>query len=73
VLQRLDLRGVSGDLRTRLPRPAAQVEPPIDEVRALLAELRTARVPITETHDEPGYVSLKCLDPDGYEIEVYCE
>jgi catechol 2,3-dioxygenase-like lactoylglutathione lyase family enzyme len=44
-----------------------------DEVRALLAELRTARVPVTETHDEPGYVSLKCLDPDGYEIEVYCE
>jgi catechol 2,3-dioxygenase-like lactoylglutathione lyase family enzyme len=24
-----------------------------------------------ETHDEPDYVSLKCLDPDGYEIEVY--
>jgi histidinol dehydrogenase len=40
VLQRLDLRGVSGDLRTRLPRPAAQVEPPIDEVRALLADVR---------------------------------
>ena len=44
-----------------------------DEVRALLSELRAADVPITETHDEPGYVSLKCLDPDGYEIEIYCE
>jgi histidinol dehydrogenase len=40
VLQRLDLRGVSGDLRSRLPRPAAQVEPPIDEVRAVLADVR---------------------------------
>jgi histidinol dehydrogenase len=40
VLQRLDLRGASGDLRGRLPRPAAQVEPPIDEVRALLADVR---------------------------------
>ena len=44
-----------------------------DEVRALLAELRAAGVNVTETHDEPGYVSLKCLDPDGYEIEVYWE
>jgi catechol 2,3-dioxygenase-like lactoylglutathione lyase family enzyme len=42
-----------------------------DEVRALLGELRAAGVSITETHDEPDYVSLKCLDPDGYEIEVY--
>ena len=42
-----------------------------DDVRALLGELRAAGVAITEAHDEPGYVSLKCLDPDGYEIEVY--
>jgi histidinol dehydrogenase len=40
VLQRLDLRGAGFDLRGRLPRPAAQVEPPIDEVRALLADVR---------------------------------
>jgi histidinol dehydrogenase len=40
VLQRLDLRGVAGDLRGRLPRPQAQVEPPIEEVRALLADVR---------------------------------
>ena len=40
MLKRLDLRGVSGDLRGRLPRPAAQVEPPIEEVRALLAAVR---------------------------------
>ena len=35
--------GWDGDLRGRLPRPAAQVEPPIDEVRALLADVRDAR------------------------------
>jgi len=40
VLQRLDLRGVDGDLRARLPRPQAQVEPPIEEVRAVLADVR---------------------------------
>jgi histidinol dehydrogenase len=40
VLRRLDLRGAGLDLRDRLPRPQAQVEPPIDEVRALLADVR---------------------------------
>src|SRR5262249_19172088 len=40
VLRRLDLRGAGLDLRGRLPRPQAQVEPPIDEVRALLADVR---------------------------------
>ena len=40
MLQRLDLRGTTGDLRGRLPRPQAQVEPPIEEVRALLADVR---------------------------------
>lgn len=41
MLHRLDLRGSgSADLRARLPRPAAQVEPPVDEVRGVLAEVR---------------------------------
>src|SRR6187401_261344 len=40
ILQRLDLRGVTGDLRGRLPRPAAQVEPPVEEVRTLLDDVR---------------------------------
>jgi histidinol dehydrogenase len=40
VLRRLDLRGTgTDDLRRRLPRPAAQTEPPVDEVRAVLAEV----------------------------------
>jgi histidinol dehydrogenase len=41
VLRRLDLRGTgTGDLRARLPRPAAQVEPPVEQVRAVLADVR---------------------------------
>ena len=41
MLRRLDLRGSgTADLRARLPRPAAQVEPPVDEVRAVLAQVR---------------------------------
>ena len=40
MLQRLDLRGVEGALRGVLPRPQAQVEPPIEDVRAILADVR---------------------------------
>src|ERR687898_728965 len=42
VLRRLDLRGTGADdRRRRLPRPAAQSEPPVDEVRAVLAEVES--------------------------------
>ncbi|MFZ6002335.1 MAG: histidinol dehydrogenase [Actinomycetota bacterium] len=41
MLQRLDLRGIRGDLRSVLPRPKAQVDPPIDEVRAIIADVRS--------------------------------
>jgi histidinol dehydrogenase len=40
VLKRLDLRGVTGALRGRLPRPAAQADPPVAEVRAVLDDVR---------------------------------
>jgi catechol 2,3-dioxygenase-like lactoylglutathione lyase family enzyme len=40
-------------------------------VRELLSRLAAAGVPITEVHDDIDHVSFKCLDPDGYEIEVY--
>lgn len=41
MLNRLDLRGTGTDgLARRLPRPSAQTEPPVDEMRALLAEVR---------------------------------
>jgi histidinol dehydrogenase len=39
VLTRLDLRGVR-DLRGRLPRPAVAADPPVDAVRAILADVR---------------------------------
>jgi histidinol dehydrogenase len=44
-LTRLDLRGTGpndspAQLRQRLPRPAAQTEPPVEEVRSLLHEVR---------------------------------
>ena len=32
---------MAGDLRSSLPRPPAQAEPPIEEVRAVLADVRT--------------------------------
>jgi hypothetical protein len=30
-------------------------------------------VPITESWEEPDYVSVKCRDPDGYVIELAWE
>jgi histidinol dehydrogenase len=40
MLNRLDLRGISGDLRSQIPRPSAATEPPIAEVQAIIAEVR---------------------------------
>lgn len=47
------------------PEPAA--------VRALRDRLRADGVSIVETTDEPGFVGVKCRDPDGYVVEVYWE
>ena len=40
MLTRLDLRGVGGDLRARLPRPAAAGAGPVEAVREILADVR---------------------------------
>lgn len=68
MLQRLDLRGVGGDLRGRLPRPQAQVEPPIDEVRALLADVRArgdvALRELTARFDRATIDELRVADAD---------
>ena len=40
MLNRLDLRGKSGDLRGLLPRPRAATEPPVAHVQRLLADVR---------------------------------
>jgi histidinol dehydrogenase len=68
VLQRLDLRGVGGDLRGRLPRPKAQLEPPIEEVRALLADVRqrgdVALREVTARFDRAEVDALRVPDAD---------
>ena len=47
--------------------------PGADRVRAMRRRLDADSVPIVESDDEPGYVAFKCLDPDGWRIEVYWE
>lgn len=42
-------------------------------VEALRTRLESAGVPIIEHDDEPELVSFKCLDPDGWRVEVYWE
>lgn len=42
-------------------------------VRALAARLDADGVPVVERDDEPRLVSFKCLDPDGWRVEVYWE
>jgi histidinol dehydrogenase len=41
MITRLDLRGTTGDLRPRLPRPTMAAQLPVDAVRALLDEVKT--------------------------------
>jgi len=47
--------------------------PDPDAVRAFRDRLRRDGVPIAEEWDEPDYVSVKCLDPDGYVVEAAWE
>ncbi|MDG4832881.1 VOC family protein [Solwaraspora sp. WMMD1047] len=44
-----------------------------DTVRTLAARLAADGVPVVERDDEPDLVSIKCLDPDGWRVEVYWE
>ncbi|HLV59135.1 MAG TPA: VOC family protein [Natronosporangium sp.] len=44
-----------------------------DEVRSQRGRLVADGVPLVEDEDTPTYVGLKCLDPDGYTVEVYWE
>ena len=47
--------------------------PDADSVRELAARMERDGVHIVERDDEPDLVSFKCLDPDGWRIEVYWE
>jgi catechol 2,3-dioxygenase-like lactoylglutathione lyase family enzyme len=44
-----------------------------DDVRAFRRRLAGDGIPIVEEWDEPGYVSVKCRDPDGYVVEAAWE
>lgn len=47
--------------------------PDRDAVLALRARLEDDGVEVVEEWDEPGYVSVKCRDPDGYIVEAAWE
>jgi catechol 2,3-dioxygenase-like lactoylglutathione lyase family enzyme len=44
-----------------------------EAVHAFRGRLEADGVSIVESWDEPAYVSFKCLDPDGYVVEVSWE
>jgi catechol 2,3-dioxygenase-like lactoylglutathione lyase family enzyme len=44
-----------------------------EQVHALRRRLEADDVPVVERDDEPDLVSFKCLDPDGWRVEVYWE
>jgi catechol 2,3-dioxygenase-like lactoylglutathione lyase family enzyme len=44
-----------------------------EAVRSLRARFERDGVPVVERDDEPELVSFKCLDPDGWRVEVYWE
>jgi catechol 2,3-dioxygenase-like lactoylglutathione lyase family enzyme len=45
-------------------------QPDADHVRARRSELQRLGVPELEWWEEPGYVSMKVADPDGYIVEL---
>ena len=47
--------------------------PSREAVHALRDRLVAGGVPVVEEWDEPGYVSVKCRDPDGYVVEAAWE
>ncbi len=44
-----------------------------EAVQGLRARLEGDGVPVIERADEPDLVSFKCVDPDGWRVEVYWE
>lgn len=44
-----------------------------EEVREFRTRLAADGIPILEEWEEPEYVSVKCLDPDGYVVEAAWE
>ena len=77
----LHLRDPSGiDLAFQQGTPAQApgshqgfLAPSASKIDTLLNSLKSDQVRITDDCTEEGFRSIKCLDPDGYEIEVYWE
>ena len=45
-----------------------------DHVRALHNRMQGEGITITgDLAEEEGWIHFRCADPDGYQIEVYCE
>ncbi len=44
-----------------------------EDVRGLRARMLSEGVDVVEFDEEPDLVSFKCLDPDGWRVEVYWE
>ena len=63
MLNRLDLRGKTGDLRPLLPRPQAAIQPPVEHVQRLLADVKdrgdAALRDLTERYDGVRLDSLR--------------
>ena len=47
--------------------------PTPEDVRSFRDRVMADGIAIVEEWDEPDYVSVKCLDPDGYVVEVSWE
>jgi hypothetical protein len=42
----------------------------VAEARRVRERLADRGVPLVESYEEPGFVAFKCLDLDGYLVEV---
>jgi catechol-2,3-dioxygenase len=69
----LALHPATGDLTAPAFLHFGFTMPTPEAVRTLEARLTADNIPIVEHDDEPDLVSFKCLDPDGWRIEVYWE
>ncbi|HEU5266116.1 MAG TPA: VOC family protein, partial [Jatrophihabitans sp.] len=59
-----------------MPAPAGFLHfgfamPDADAVRHLRGRMAADGVRIVEQDEEPAHVSFKCLDPDGWRVEIY--
>ena len=71
MLNRLDLRGVTGDLRGRLPRPVVAGEEPVAAVRAIIDDVRArGDVALRELSERFDGVVPEPLQVPGAEIDA---